>query len=436
MKKLLSVLICSLGLFSFVGCYDAILQGIREEVELEDAQISGFINNITRFNAKNESGIDTEYLYLQNGLVYYKTTSNEDATHGKWHKDGKTPNPVKYNYYLENGSSGFSGTFFYKSAADGKYIYILGFEPEQDDDSGLNVSGTIKLYCSEGPGKEWKEVAEINKKIEEYVFSLKSSTYSTYYLEDINICLFGTNDAKAENRKAYIRIGGGSGKTGGDTTISSNLWKDEFELYELNGAETSAASCMASSKAENSLGITKDTMSAVYFKGKTYFFDRLGTGKTLDSSGSDSYLIKCEGTTLCCTKDGTFTDIKITKDEEEQIYSLSTSADKSIISIAVTKNSILLGTSGKGAVRVLLDSEGKPTGNGSSDSGYSSNMSTIMTNPYIVRTLFCVDSTKNEADTVMYSSLQFIYPETTAGASYDNVGLWSYYPSRGNWNRE
>ena len=193
---------------------------------------------------------------------------------------------------------------------------------------------------------------------------------------------------------------------------------------------------MASSKAENSLGITKDTMSAVYFKGKTYFFDRLGTGKTLDSSGSDSYLIKCEGTTLCCTKDGTFTDIKITKDEEEQIYSLSTSADKSIISIAVTKNSILLGTSGKGAVRVLLDSEGKPTGNGSSDSGYSSNMSTIMTNPYIVRTLFCVDSTKNEADTVMYSSLQFIYPETTAGASYDNVGLWSYYPSRGNWNRE
>ena len=39
MKKLLSVLICSLGLFSFVGCYDAILQGIREEVELENAQI-------------------------------------------------------------------------------------------------------------------------------------------------------------------------------------------------------------------------------------------------------------------------------------------------------------------------------------------------------------------------------------------------------------
>ena len=433
MKKIFAVFILVFSVFSFTGCFDAILQGIRDEVELEDAQISGFINNITRFNATDEEGTSKEYIYLQNGLVYYKTTSEEDASHGKWKKDGKTPNPVKYDYYLENGSSGFSGTFFYKSAADKNYVYILGFEPEQDDDNGLNVSGTVKLYCSKGPGTDWQEVTAINTKIKEYIGNLKWSTYSSYYLEDINICLFGTNDAKVENRKAYIRIGGGSGKTGGDTTISSNLWTDKFEFYELNGSGTSVATPMAKNDVENSYGITKDTMSAVFFKGKPYFFDKLGTAKTLDDSGEDSYLIKCEGKILYCTKDGTFEDVK---ENGEKIFTIDIGADKDIISIAVTKNSILLGTSGKGTYRVLLDSNGKPTGTNKTDKGYSENTSTIMTSPYIVRTLFCVDSTRDEANAVMYSSLQFIYTESTAAASYENVGLWSYYPSRGNWNRE
>jgi hypothetical protein len=47
-----------------------------------------------------------------------------------------------------------------------------------------------------------------------------------------------------------------------------------------------------------------------------------------------------------------------------------------------------------------------------------------------------VDSSQNETETAIYGSVIFRTIGTSSAVNYDNVGMWSYYPSRGNWNRE
>ena len=101
--------------------------------------------------------------------------------------------------------------------------------------------------------------------------------------------------------------------------------------------------------------------------------------------------------------------------------------------MAVTKDSILLGTNGNGIFRVTHNTAGKPA---SSTSSFSTNAQSVMYSPYIVRTLFCVSPDLNETATTLYASLQFRYTAQSASADYGNVGLWSYYPTRGNWNKE
>ena len=117
----------------------------------------------------------------------------------------------------------------------------------------------------------------------------------------------------------------------------------------------------------------------------------------------------------------------------EKIITTSGCAD-SILSMCVTNDSIILGTYEEGAYRVKTDS-GKPE---TSTSDFTTNAASVMYNPYIVRMLFCTDPSLGEtADgSALYSALQFRYTESSASASYKNVGLWSYYKARGNWNKE
>ena len=108
--------------------------------------------------------------------------------------------------------------------------------------------------------------------------------------------------------------------------------------------------------------------------------------------------------------------------------------------MCVTNDSIILGTYEEGAYRVKTDS-GKPETSISGD--FETNARSVMYNPYIVRMLFCTDPSLGETDdgSALYSALQFQYTESSASASYKNVGLWSYYNSeenghRNNWNKE
>ena len=67
MKKIiLGVFIFAVSLFGFTGCYDAIYQNIRDEIELTTQKMPGFINNIARYNYGDE-----QYLFLTNGVIKY-----------------------------------------------------------------------------------------------------------------------------------------------------------------------------------------------------------------------------------------------------------------------------------------------------------------------------------------------------------------------------
>ena len=63
---------------------------------------------------------------------------------------------------------------------------------------------------------------------------------------------------------------------------------------------------------------------------------------------------------------------------------------------------------------------------------FNTNAQFQITSNYIVLSLVNATPEKDELESSLYASITF------AGTSYnfDNIGLWSYYPSRGNWNRE
>ena len=147
MKKIfLSAVITLLSLFCFTACYDAIFQAIRDEVELESATISGYINGIARYNVNPSDGInfDNQYLFLANGSVYYKKAS--ELQHGAWNKLSGNGLPSTTSYAYFDGE--FKGTYIYKVAADADHVYAIGFKPLYDDDNSRNVPRDYVIYAT------------------------------------------------------------------------------------------------------------------------------------------------------------------------------------------------------------------------------------------------------------------------------------------------
>lgn len=397
MKKYLVRAAASLfcAAFLFTGCYDAVYQSIRNEIPLEERTVSGFINSIVRFTQGSD-----EYLFMQNGKISYKKA--DASYHGAWQEAPNTPKGISFDFY----SSSFSGTHFMKLAADTSNIYALGYEVEVGSINGRNVPKTVKLYCCSSVGGAWQEVSAVNAKIAAYISRLSSYAYMT----DASIHLFCTNAPQNNNRKAYIRIGGGGGKGTG-------------EVFELSGTGTSTTTPKTGD------GISSNTHSAVYYGSAVHFLDALaaGTDETAATSTSPAtaakYVYYATGETLH----------SFPVSAPSTIASTNLSTSKDIISLAVTGDSILLGTNGNGIFRVTHDGTGKPA---SSKSEFQTNAQNVMYSPYIVRALFCATPDKNETQADCYSSVQFRYTAQGASADYSNVGLWSYYPSRGNWNKE
>ncbi|MGP1368894.1 MAG: hypothetical protein ACTTKX_06535 [Treponema sp.] len=388
------------AVFVFTGCYDAVFQSIRNEIPLEEGTVKGFINSIVRF----KSGSD-EYLFLQNGRISYKLAKS--SAHGEWNEAANQPAGVSFNFY----SSSFSGTHFFGLAADTQYVYALGYEPGLNDIGGRNVPKAVKLYCCQTVNKEWKEVIGVNQKIAEYITHLNSS----YYMTDASIHLFCTNSPNPTHRKAYIRIGGGGASSAKCNTEYGT--DGNGGIIQLDGTNDGTPI------AKGTDGAGLSTLSALFYNGKVNFLDYLAAGTNETASSPTTYVYYASSETLY--------SFPVSSPGTKTSASLSTSKD--IISMAVTSDSILLGTNGNGIFRVTRNAAGKPA---SSTSSFSTNAQNVMYSPYIVRTLFCVSPDLNETATTLYASLQFRYTAQSASADYGNVGLWSYYPNRGNWNKE
>lgn len=438
MKKIFLSISIAAAAFGFTSCYDAIFYNIRTEVPLEDGVINGYINSIVRYQEPD----GTEFLYLQNGNVYYKQISDDtdnltkNQNHDKWTKDSSAPEGISYSYFDQK----FSGTYSCKLASDSKYVYLLGATPEYDESSSRNILKNFTLYCySKENG--WKSVDAVNTILKKY----ESTLAEDKYMMDSSIQLFCTNTPQNAHRKAYIRIGGGSPYYSwmSDKQTYGNDFTSEVincGIIELNGTDTDIANVVPLGDGKigtlEKTGAGKDTTSAVYANGEVYFLDYLASSTNETKDKDADYIYFGNGKTLYWFNTASVSSVKAL--DADPVGKSAGCAD-SILSMCVTNDSIILGTYEEGAYRVKTDS-GKPE---TSTSDFTTNADSVMYNPYIVRMLFCTDPSLGETDngSALYSALQFQYTESSASASYKNVGLWSYYNSeenghRNNWNKE
>lgn len=477
MKKIIiGVFVLAVSLFGFTGCYDAIYQNIRDEIELTTQKMPGFINNIARYNNGGE-----QYLFLTNGVIKYKNAKY--AEHGKWKELSGNGLPGSVHYVFEDTK--FEGFYFSKIIADQKYVYALGFEPSYDTDNSRNVPKNLKIYyskmISDGEFAEWKEISALSKIMTDYRADLDKIDDDNYGMA-ISCHLFGTNSVNPKHRVAFLRVGGGSPYLG-------NSRNETSFLYKLNGGdfENDVASITSENKENPDNGdfiyseFDLDTLSVVYFGGKYHFMNYLNAETnegTTDSNGKirteptyvyfgdyddNLYYFSVDSYNETYKKMFKYPRAEYRLDKLKDIVTAPTDflskngetagylenvSDSNVISIAVTSDGLLLGTgsnrsynsgasNGRGAVRIEIDqSTGKPTKTGS----FETNAGSIMCNPYIVRALLAVDPSKKETETSIYSSMDYIYTATSAGTNSTNRGLWAYYPkaagSTGKWNRE
>ena len=483
-KILAAFLAASTLTTALTGCFDPVFSSVRKEVKLENAAISGFINSIVRFTESStdpESGStkEKEYLFLQNGRIYFKEISDDNGGYTKnaknqaWTHDSSFPASLSYNY----DNSEYDGRYVCRLASDSKYIYALAFTPVYNETYSRNEPRDLHLYYTSSVMSGWTEITSVTDAIKDYVSRLKN----TNFMMDSSIQLFCTNSPKKEHRKAFIRIGGGSPYyTNMAVNQEYNYGNKEagnYGIIELNGGDTDAESCIPFG--EN--GASHKSLSAVYFdegdgneNNNIHFFNTsasdtnetfdeeatyvyFGNGSLLSWYSIEDYKANLSESSKYINSEDKLSDTELalidaeingfsTYDSDgstkksleapENVIQQTTGVDSNsiIISLCLTKTSIIIGTKEYGAYRAMLKN-GKPD---STTKEFDSNASTIMTKPYVIPVLLNTNPAigEEEEGSAIYSSMIFHYTQSTASADYDNVGLWSYYKSRGNWNRE
>ncbi|MDE5898083.1 MAG: hypothetical protein K2H09_02295, partial [Treponemataceae bacterium] len=338
---------------------------------------------------------------------------------------------IVYDYYANE----FDGNSVYRLAADGNYLYALSYTPHFDDEYSRNVPTEIHLWYTDGTA-EWKKIEKFDPVFEAYRAALRKKNF----MMDANIALFCTNTPQTDHRKAYIRIGGGSTTAEPDSDVNKTYGAGANKgVIELDGPYTDPNGTIP----EGTQGAGLKTVSAVYFKEDYILLDHLASTTDETADKDADYLYFADGETLYYIDGGSYTsgmDFSTYKEDGSPFKSGNIDTG-TILSMTPTANSLLFGTHRSGVYNITLVG-GKPA---EDDKGaiikakhLEVSGSSILESPYIVRTILCTDPSVEETapDSAIYCSLQFQYTAAYSSTSYDNVGLWSYYEARGNWNRE
>ncbi len=342
----------------FTSCHDAIFDMIDKEVKLESNGIMGDIHSIVPFG---------DFLYCANGKALYKKTNESSNSTGN------------YNEQWEKVSTtDLSGTIEFL-ASDNNYLYALTYTFSENA-SSYNVVSEIKCFYS-SDGESFTEI------------DFSSTGISENYLNTTSYVKLFDNQASLDsgNRKAYIRL----------TTDDKN-----GVFYTLNGESYTVATeaCKDSSSSTS-------PNSAVYFNGKTYFFE------AYDATANDSYMYYATGNSSTLYYSDGSTENSVSP------------AVGSIYSLALTSDYLILGTS-TGIKRLSLTS-GVPA---SSATTFSSNASSILTNRIYM--LYILNPSVAEGADDEYACMTIYGTLSSATDSFSETGLYAFYPNRGTWNRD
>lgn len=405
MKKILifTVILCSLILTS---CFNPVYYEIRKDVKPEAGTISGNILQITRTTVDNQEFL---VLYANEGIRYKQKDLSE---HGAW----KTfDNPPCKSVVFDNVSQTYDGEQVLNLFSDKNTLYAITAKYKYNTEIGTSNVDYLKLYAtqlhldeSDSAGLTWstkKGWELIIDDTEKTYFPLSGADSSSDY-QSSNFSVFQTNSPIAEHRKVFIRSGNST-------------------YYELSGMQTPVSVSVTLTGAESG-----SANSAVYFNGEVLFFNSLAstTNETYDSEATRFYFGK--DNILYANKSANSKETDKFCDAEYTISSLSVCADAILIGRGRFGND---STTTGGITKTSLDESGTP---GTSLVSFDTNASFQLSTAYLINCIVNSSPEKSETESSFYSSVSIKGTGTSTGASFRNLGLWSYYPSRGNWNRE
>lgn len=380
-------------LVGFSSCHDDIYGAINNEIELNSSGLQGDMHSIVHY--KN-------YILTCNGKIFYKT--NEPSTtkgiyNGQWKE---TTSPTS-----EKGDNGIPATTYFL-ATDSEYLYALTYIWVENDD-GENEPKTATIYATNSDpasGLAWTKVENISGG--NYSFENAKVIFDNkYFSVDDN------NSVSIDQREAYARIRATS--------------QDDYKLYKLNG---SAAPVEYSNP--TFVGGESDStnaISACYFNSNTYFSKYYG----MTSNDKCLYYTKTYTRSNNVSRNTSLYYITAS-DSNEQSVDLDAGG---LLSIAAAKDYILLGTS-DGLARVAInETTGIPNGDTSSmPSNGNSVISEYVFMVFVLNPNKKEGSYSTEEGTDEYASSTIYGSIRSSSDSWDDTGLYAWYPKKGQWNRD
>ncbi len=406
----------------FAACDDPVFYDIRNDVAPETATVSGNITSITRYTVGG-----TEFIALAaNDGLRYKAIANN--SHGKWltyPKESLPFTPHSYDYFKEV----HNGEQIIKVLADSTTLYLVTASYVNDTSLGTTVVDSIKLYCITIPSysinsnglEEWDvpDASEWTTIIGEDESSTYFPTYIYSYYQYTAFSVFQTNAPQTAHRKVYIRTG--------DSVTSSSAYQN-VTYYEVSGTGTPTEISVTPQETLSLSSSTNNATSAVWFNGEVLFFNSVAatTNETYDdeatyfyfSSGATIYYSNAAGSKADSTVSAGTT-----------VSALMTCSDALIIGRGIFTSS----TSISGGLRKTSLTDGVP---GTDLIDFDTNASFQISSSYYVTAVLNTTPEKAELDSDLYVAITYMGTGTSTSVSANNKGLWSYYPTRGNWNRE
>lgn len=448
-KKLSFILTALLSAAVFSGCYNDVFYEITQDVESEDATVSGTIAQITRYTVSS-----TEYLVCNaDGGLRYKPAENRE--HGSWETYSHLPFTLhSYDYY----ASTHNGQQIIQVLADTDYLYLLTCEYFNDDDEGTVAPKYIRLWGAKitdwDSDADWQEIEKSTSDTAGEKFIVYKNKSSGYYYSAFRI--FSTNSVNPAYRKVFLRSGKyGAYYSGKSKNISSSeITTPVYYDVGIDGFTEKTISLVWSGSSETTNSSSLNISSAAYFDDDYNFFtspavatneyyenmvyDNLPSGSNT-STDSEGNIVKYVSPTCVYWSSGS--TLYYIKDTDADTADGHIGCSRNISALAVCADSILIGrgntsstsTSTTGGItRSLLNDEGVPTGTTS----FTTNAESQISSGYIVYSLLNADPSENETESALYATIGFLGTGSSTSVSYSNIGMWSYYPSRGNWNRE
>ena len=394
------------------SCFQPTFYNVSQDVPPEKANVIGLINSLVRYKVGS-----TEYLVVaaNEGIRYKKANIDYHTT---WNTYSNLPFKLHSFDYKD---SKHNGQQIIKILADKDYLYIVSTSYKTDDDLSLSIPDVVSVYAKAitANGDLWSTEGswELIASGSDY---FRFSIYEDYVYSDFNS--FCTNSVKPENRKAYLRCGNAE-------SYSDNK---EVKYYELNGTSAPSVFTPKSFESENSLSTkTKNINSTVMFNGNPIFFNTVAstTNETFEKDATYFYF----GNNLALMYSHGGTPATAISNCGTPISCLAVCSDAILIGRGDYSDTIEYTTGG--ITKTSLNKEGVP---GNTLLDFTTNADIQLSISYLILTLLNVDPSKSELESIWYSSLGFAGSgsSSTASVNYNNIGLWSYYPSRGNWNCE